>query len=117
MAITVAKLGAYGGLKPDGFGAFIDASDKIAELSDKVTLDNSYPTGGYTYDLSNYFNTVESVVAVIDGDYKVWYVAAAGNAAAGGKLKVYVMHTGAEVANATDLSALFCHVRILGRLF
>ena len=119
MAATYTKLGAYGGLRPNGIPAYIDGCDKLAEVVVTVTLDSSYPTGGYALDFSAYVNTVVWSSVTTDGDYKGHLLAGTNNDAATCKLKFYVMHTGSQVSNAVDLSTTpgTVQIRLIGERF
>ena len=104
-----------------------------------VTLDNSYPTGGYALDLNSYVNNIETIsihVVPVNGAYaainesvSVQYQPAA--AVADRKIKVFgvplsllddqstvtaiVQGAASEVANATDLSLVRIQITITGR--
>jgi hypothetical protein len=90
---------------------------KLKTIIVDITMDNSYPTGGETCDLSSYFGTAcwggHPIDDMANAGYLMRYDPAASNAPATGKLLAYYFDydagadgAGIQVANTTDLSAL-----------
>ena len=75
----------------------------------KVTFDSSYPTGGETIDLSNYFSSVLGAVC-LPGALTYYIVYDVANS----KIVAYTRATDAEVADTTDLSAYSAWMWVLG---
>ena len=83
-----------------------------------VTFDNSYPTGGETFDISGYFQGSPDVQVTGDDGYVIEHDR--GTAAAGKLVARYgdydATADGAliDVANTTDLSAVIVKVLVIG---
>jgi len=81
-----------------------------------VTFDSSYPTGGEVFDVSTWFSGSPHVnPGGGDDGYVIQHDR--GTAAAGVLLAYEAGADGAaldEVANTTDLSAVICHVVVIG---
>lgn len=74
-----------------------------------ITLDASYPTGGYALSAATFgMSNIDGVVACTasNSNTVVW---------TGTNLKVFVSTTGAEVANATDLHTVTVSALVVGR--
>lgn len=74
----------------------------------KVKGTSSYPTGGYDLNQSfvnNIANRAKPLVGLNDGGTQIALIA-------GAKVKFIVAATGAEVANATDMSAVTVSVLV-----
>lgn len=86
------------------------------EIAGDITLDNSYPTGGYavTAALFKHRNSISTIPATISaGGYTLVYVPSTS------KIKVFrvgaINSPLAEVPNTTDLSAEVARIHVTGK--
>lgn len=116
MAATFASVpSGVGSVHPEKVpGAFFDA---LIEL----TGDTSYPTGGYPFtasQLQTLFGGAYSAIESVEpqGIARVGAAGATANGAAfdrvNNKVQLYVLSTGAEVANAVNVSTVVVRLRV-----
>jgi hypothetical protein len=101
---------------PDGEDVFGRKRVKAME----VTLDASYPAGGYLIAPGDVGMKFVYGIAVIGGNtasgaYTYTFVAAAGKGNIGGNMALRVFSGGTEVANATDLHTVTLRILPIGQ--
>lgn len=79
--------------------------------------DDSYPTNGTPFDdfIKTQLGDARDVVAVISNDCGIWECQYIPGDDALGLLKVFVMSTGVEVANAVDMSGTTFNLTIISK--
>lgn len=109
MSLTITKKLVSPLIAGWGIGAF------------EVTFDSSYPTGGETLDLSDYFSSAETPIVAVSPQTSGYHLCHDGGTVAAGK--ILVVGTGAaekgvgtQVDNATNLSTLVCDVIVLAKM-
>lgn len=108
MAVTVLEDTLEGGVSHlPTMGSLVRAGMQVSVV--KVTFDSSYPTGGETYDFSNYFSSVVGAVC-LPGALTYYGVYDVANS----KFVVYARATDSEVSDTTDLSAVSLWFLVLG---
>lgn len=103
MALTIAKNTKARGM----IDMTIMSSRDVKMVPFTITFDNSYPTGGEAFS----FDGINSIMIFLiegSGNYRFQYDYT------NDKILAYVGSTGAEVANATDLSAVTVQGLLLG---
>ena len=86
--------------------------EDYVEIIGVLTMDNSYPTGGETLDLSEYFSGTPVVdVCSRNALYGVYHN---GGTAAAGKVLAWLLADGSEAGSTSDLSTVTAGLRATG---